>query len=319
MAESEGREIAVVGVGIVGLTTAIRLSEAGFRPVLYTRDEVEDTTSANAGAIWGPFLSRIDSRVQAWSYRTLRVLRLDACVSGSGVNLVDGLGAERSGELDTWWVASFQGSVPSPPASLPGAFHRRWSYSVPIIDMPIYLSFLASRLADNAVPILHSPVGDVRDLPHDRVVVAAGMGSRELADDPQLIASKGQLVVVANPGIERFFAERGDGPDLTYILPQGSQVVLGGTAEWDFEHPACVRSVSDAILARCVAIEPLLRGAPVLAHRVGLRACRSPVRLERSTNDAGQIIYFNYGHGGSGVSLSWGCAESVVGFAVADC
>ena len=60
-------------------------------------------------------------------------------------------------------------------------------------------------------------------------------------------------------------------------------------------------------MSRCAAIEPRIRDAEVIGHRVGLRPMHSEVRLERT--DA-HLIH-NYGHGGAGVSLSWGCASEI--------
>jgi D-amino-acid oxidase len=315
-ARPAGPAVAVVGAGIIGLTTAIRLADAGFRAIVLSRDDVARTASANAGAIWGPFLSTIDPRLDAWSYRTLDVLREEALVAGSGVELVDGIGAERPGEPNDWWTASFTGARPERPDTLPAGFSRGWSYTVPIIDMSVYLGYLRRLLSDRGVPVVLGEVTDIRSLPQSRIVIAAGLGSRDLLGDPLLAGAKGQLVVVQNPGIDRFFVERGDGPDLTYILPQGERV--GGTAEWDFEDPDAAESVSHAILARCGTIEPLLRESRVLETRVGLRPCRASVCVEREVRDTGQTVYMNYGHGGSGVSLSWGCAESIVDLALAD-
>ncbi|WP_435742097.1 DNA polymerase Y family protein, partial [Nocardioides sp. SYSU DS0663] len=47
--------------------------------------------------------------------------------------------------------------------------------------------------------------------------------------------------------------------------------------------------------------------ARVLRTKVGLRPARPSVRLERQ----GRVVHC-YGHGGAGVTLSWGCAEEVV-------
>ena len=52
---------------------------------------------------------------------------------------------------------------------------------------------------------------------------------------------------------------------------------------------------------------PALAGAPVVSRGVGLRPARPAVRLERD----GGVVHC-YGHGGAGVTLSWGCAEDVV-------
>jgi D-amino-acid oxidase len=52
---------------------------------------------------------------------------------------------------------------------------------------------------------------------------------------------------------------------------------------------------------------------PVLAERVGLRPFRkSGVRLERDQLRDGRAVIHNYGHGGGGFTLSWGCAREVL-------
>lgn len=65
-------------------------------------------------------------------------------------------------------------------------------------------------------------------------------------------------------------------------------------------------------MARCAALEPRLRGAAILGHRVGLRPGRPEVRLVAERTATGKLLAHNYGHGGAGVTLSWGCAEAVL-------
>jgi D-amino-acid oxidase len=51
----------------------------------------------------------------------------------------------------------------------------------------------------------------------------------------------------------------------------------------------------------------------VLEHVVGLRPGRSTVRLEEGEQlSSGARVVHNYGHGGAGITLSWGCAHEVV-------
>ena len=59
------------------------------------------------------------------------------------------------------------------------------------------------------------------------------------------------------------------------------------------------------------ARKALLAGAPVLGHRVGLRPARRTVRLEAVPGETGTVVHC-YGHGGSGVTLAWGCADDVL-------
>jgi D-amino-acid oxidase len=92
-------------------------------------------------------------------------------------------------------------------------------------------------------------------------------------------------------------------------------VVLGGTeipGDWSLDpRPATARR----ILADCAAVDPRLGTARILEHRVGLRPVRPRVRLEAGTTGdgdgrgAGRLLVHNYGHGGGGVTLSWGCAR----------
>jgi D-amino-acid oxidase len=117
--------------------------------------------------------------------------------------------------------------------------------------------------------------------------------------------------VVANPGIDSFFAEAGEGEELTWYVPHGPDVVvLGGTLETS-ANGGSPQEAARRIVARCGAIEPLLAGARILDNRDGYRPIRPSVRVE-SVDLGGLRVVHNYGHGGSGVSLSWGCAGEVV-------
>jgi D-amino-acid oxidase len=117
---------------------------------------------------------------------------------------------------------------------------------------------------------------------------------------------------MANPGLTEFFVGTGEDPnDLTYIFPHGDTVILGGTqqaGDWN-RHPD--PATAERILAACATVEPRLAGATILGHRVGLRPTRPQVRLEAERVTGGRHIVHNYGHGGAGVSLSWGCARDV--------
>jgi D-amino-acid oxidase len=115
----------------------------------------------------------------------------------------------------------------------------------------------------------------------------------------------GRIVVVVNPGIDTFFAEAGEAPELTWFVPHGTErVVLGSTVE---SRPLDEREVLRRIVARCAAVEPRLAGQEVLAWRSGFRPVRPSIRLERE----GDWLLHNYGHGGSGVTLSWACAREI--------
>lgn len=68
-------------------------------------------------------------------------------------------------------------------------------------------------------------------------------------------------------------------------------------------------------MRRCAALRPEIAGARVLEHRVGLRPARDAVRLERTRLPDGRVLVHNYGHGGAGVTVAWGCAREAAGLA----
>jgi D-amino-acid oxidase len=119
-------------------------------------------------------------------------------------------------------------------------------------------------------------------------------------------------VRVRNPGLERFVLD-GEHPEgVTYVIPRSGDCILGGTAEegeWDTEPDS---QTAAAILRRCVALEPRLAETEVLEHKVGLRPGRPEIRLEIEGVSESAPRVHNYGHGGSGVTLSWGCAEETL-------
>src|SRR5262249_47921730 len=150
-----------------------------------------------------------------------------------------------------------------------------------------------------------------------RVVVdCSGAYARRLAGDQAVTPVRGQAVVVANPGLTEFLIAPGDeSAELAFVFPHGEEVILGGSeaaGDWNLEP---VPAVADRILRDCAAIEPRLRGARVLDHRVGLRPARPAVRVEAEPGDGGPLIVHNYGHGGAGVTLSWGCAHEAASLA----
>jgi D-amino-acid oxidase len=97
---------------------------------------------------------------------------------------------------------------------------------------------------------------------------------------------------------------------LTYVVPRGRDVVCGGTAVEGATGTEPDPVVEKAVLERARALVPELRDAPVLSRAVGLRPGRPTVRLDRTVVD-GRPVISCYGHGGAGVTLSWGCAADV--------
>ncbi|WP_329566737.1 FAD-dependent oxidoreductase [Kitasatospora sp. NBC_01266] len=309
-----GPDAVVVGAGVSGLTTAVCLAEAGLRVRVDTCLPVSKTSSVAAGAMWDPYLVEPLDRVLSWSAASLAEFRLLAGdPQTTGVRIRAGTHESRLPCVEPAWTALVD-AEPCAIEDLRTGYVTGWWYRAPVIDMPDYLDYLLRRLAlaggwlqrrayvSLAEALTEAPV----------VVNCSGAGARDLVPDHEVAPSRGRLVVVENPGITTFFCD--DTPnaeELVYIFPHTDTVVLGGTSDFGVgeltEDPLSAR----AILQRCMAVEPLLRGAKVIGERMGLRPLRSQVRLGEERPGSGQRLLHNYGHGGAGVTLSWGCAREI--------
>nr|WP_244218130.1 FAD-dependent oxidoreductase [Streptomyces corchorusii] len=301
-------EVIVVGSGIAGLTTAVLLAESGRRVRVWAREPAERTTSAVAGGLWWPYRIEPEPLVGAWALESLTVYEeLADRPEETGVRLVDGVhhGA-RLDELGPW-----AGRVPGLRAVAEGLAAR-----LPVIDMPVHLAWLRQRLAEAGGTVEVREVTDLAAVPAPVVVNCTGLGARSLVPDPAVRPVRGQLVVVENPGVTSWFTSVDHASAASaYFIPQPGRLLLGGTAEEDDWSLAPDPATAEAIVARCAAVRPELAGARVLAHRVGLRPARESVRLERQPLPDGRVLVHNYGHGGAGVTVAWGCAREAAGLA----
>jgi D-amino-acid oxidase len=308
----------VIGAGVCGLSSALAMLKAGLSVTVYGADLPNRSTSAAAGALWGVHLVGEDERIGHWAAVTLDHFRELGTDPSSGVRETAGLHAFLGDQTEPPDMTDgLPGPARADEATLPAGYRTGWRYRAPVISMPVYLDYLVGQVIASGGTLqlgqpLHS-LTQARDLTAAPVIVnCTGIGARELVPDDVLMPVRGQVVVVPNPGLTEFFVgERAEPERITYLFPHGATVVLGGTEQPGNSSTAPDHAAAGEILAACTAVEPRLKGLPVLAHRVGLRPLRPQVRLEISPLDDGRHVVHNYGHGGAGVTLSWGCARAV--------
>ncbi len=293
----------VVGAGVIGLSCAVRLAEAGHRVDVLARDLPLETTSVVAAALWYPYKALPVDRVTAWSATSYAAFAGLAKDEATGVQMMAGTEALASRSRDPWWA----GAVPSlDRVGPPEGYADAWSFTAPVVDMPVYLGWLRARLDELGVTVTRMSLAALPET-DDLVVNCAGLGSRLLAGDTGVRPVRGQVVLVDGVDIDQWWLDAA-GP--TYVVPRRDTVVVGGTDEHDDWSRTPSPETAASILRRATRLVPALGGARVVSHRVGLRPVRSGVRLEA----VGRVIHC-YGHGGAGVTVSWGCADEVVGLA----
>ena len=208
-----------------------------------------------------------------------------------------------------------------------------YTHLAPMSDTDVYMQWLHGEVKSAGCRILeHTVTGPLagqaetlaRQYDVDAIVNCAGLGAGELAGE-SMYPLRGALIRVRNDGramprvtqahcisLEGSDEERG----FVFIVPRGhDMLVLGGLAEpdlWGLDIGLDNYEPIRAMYRRCLDFMPSLKDAEIDAAepvRVGLRPFRlQNVRLE---TEAGERIVHNYGHGGSGVTFSWGCALEV--------
>jgi D-amino-acid oxidase len=319
--------VAIVGAGVSGLTCGVLFAERGYRTAIFAEEAGQRTTSGAAAALWFPYDAEPADKVIAWALETYKVLVDLSRDPRTGVSMTElrqfsradevqipdwaiALGARR---LQSSSVATALRAVPNPPEADCYRFTSGFALTVPLMDTTIYLDYLASRFRTAGGSIaenVHFEKLEDADRKFDLVINCAGIGARALVRDMDLEPHRGQVVIV--PKIDGLLcAIVCDDAPLMYAIPRTHDCVFGGTN--DLSGNLAVDPATTArIVAECSHV--LNIDAPrVVAERVGLRPFRkSGIRLERDCLRDGRPVIHNYGHGGSGFTLSWGCANAVL-------
>ncbi|MGI8680840.1 MAG: FAD-dependent oxidoreductase [Mycobacteriales bacterium] len=298
--------VTVVGAGVIGLTCAVRLAEAGHEVSVTSAEPPAGTTSAVAGALWYPYRAWPPEDVTRWARRSREVFCALAAHETPGVLLRPGRELLRAPAADPWWAVAVPDLRRLPTAELPAGFADGFGFTAPVLDMGRYLRWLVEQAAGLRVRFGLRRLSGLGEVAGDAVVNCAGLGAGELVGDAELVPIRGQVVRLANPGLTDWVLDEQNPAGLTYVIPRIEDVVCGGTADIGTGSGGCDPAVEQAILARGRVLVPELADAAVLSRAAGVRPARRSVRLERE----GRFVHC-YGHGGAGVTLSWGCAEEV--------
>ncbi|MFA5505651.1 MAG: FAD-dependent oxidoreductase [Vulcanimicrobiota bacterium] len=223
-------EVAVLGAGAVGLTSALRLLEQGLRVTIYAKDFPPHTTSDLAGGLWAPtHLCVADNELRrdllTWSWRAYQQLEGDHY----GVSLVEMYQSESPHPLDPmpeWLVGEGEpvARLPFGPGAPPGVVWRTY-----LIQTGTFLSRLVDdieRLGGRPESRDFTSLAEVETLPQKVVVNCLGLGAGALLGDPAVIPIRGQLVYLKPIGRKMVVDHAGG-----YVISRDDSLVLGGSFE----------------------------------------------------------------------------------------
>jgi D-amino-acid oxidase len=308
--------VVVLGAGIVGLTAAVRLLEAGARVEVVAAGGPETTTSWLAAAVWYPTHVGPPADVARWGRGTYQMLARQAADGVPGVRMLESLALYRRPPEHAPWMDAVGAIRPAHTGELPPGYAHGLRFAVPLVEMPLHLPWLAGVVERLGGRLLRQRVRSLSELcgpDVDVLVNCSGLAARELAGDSSVVPVRGQIVRVTNPGLTLSVRDEEHPLGRAYVHPRAHDCVLGGTLDVGREDIDPDPAVAESIMQRCRDLVPELAAAEVIEHVVGLRPGRPTVRLEEGERDpSGTRIVHDYGHGGAGITLAWACADDVV-------
>src|SRR3954469_668831 len=255
---------AVIGCGVVGLSTARLLQEAGFAVTIYAKDLPPNTTSNVAGGWWFPVtLSEPQFRTPAFNEQMLQASKFAferyQTMMGPkyGVrwsrtffqnnNAFDEQGYYGKESVLRGMMPEYRELSPDETQFTGYKFVRQ--FDAMLIEPPIYLAAMTDefRLAGGKIEVreFHDAAA-LSQLPEKLVFNCTGLGAKTLFNDAELVPVKGQLTfLLPQPEVEYSAI-----PEGLYMFSRRDGIVLGGTHDrgnWSLDVDTNVR---DQIVAR---------------------------------------------------------------------
>ncbi|CAL2042287.1 hypothetical protein CAEBREN_30974 [Caenorhabditis brenneri] len=303
-------KIAVIGAGINGVSSALAIQEKipNAEVTIISEKFSPNTTSDVAAGLIEPYLCDDDvNKIIRWTKATIHRIQEYMAEGNDGAEEMSGYWIQSVKEVPKWLEVMKNVNVLSEqemkqiakrPEHKFGVFYSTW-----YLEPTPYIKWETEKFLKNGGRIVQRKVENIRELDKDFDVIVncSGLGSKKLVGDNGIYPTRGQIIKVSCPKVKHFFLD-----DQYYALLNDSTITLGGTKDqhqWDVTvNPKLAQKIFEG---NCVNV-PSLRSARILSHHVDLRPSRATVRLEIDSK-LGKLVH-NYGHGGSGITLHWGCA-----------
>ena len=222
----------VVGAGVNGLSTAIRLLEDNWNVVIWSANFSPNTTSDVAAALWYPFLSAPVEKTDLWGAKTYEILKNLSAKPETGIEMVQTFEYFREPQENPSWIDTVE-NFEKITEDLPGDYVECFSFITSIIEMPVYLRWIYDEYGKLGGKMKQKEVTNFSEISDefDLVVNCTGLDSGKLLGDKEVYPIRGQVLRVKSDIKEMHLDQQI--PTLAYIVPRSNDMILGGVAQKD--------------------------------------------------------------------------------------
>ena len=259
---------AVVGGGIMGLTSARLLQDAGWQVSIYTRDVSRHTTSNVGAGQWGPtsvFEEGVASKAFEEQYKFAARIAHHAFqnLSGNpayGISFAENYFLGNEPQEESYYLRELPELFTSVAHLEPHEHPFPFPYVERMVTMLVQPAIFLRRIRDDfylagGKIVVRNFRNRAEILSLDEAVIfnCTGLGAKALFDDEDLMPIKGQLVFMQpDPAVD--YLTIGGGSDVTYMFPRRGEILLGGSYQFDDWTTHVEADVTDRIIADNKAI-----------------------------------------------------------------
>ena len=263
---------AVLGAGIMGLTTARLLQDAGWAVTIYSRDVSRHSTSNVGAGQWAPtsvFEEGVASKAFEAQFKFAARISHHAYQNlsgaGYGIRFTENYYIGNEPSEESYYLRElpelFTSIADLEPHEHPFPVEYVKRTVTMIVEPATFLRKVRDdfyRAGGKFVVRDFKNLSEVLALDEPTVFNCTGLGAKALFGDEELIPIKGQLVFMPpDPAVD--YLTVGGGSGVTYMFPRSGEILLGGSYQRNDWSPHVEPDVTERIVADNKAVFDNLR------------------------------------------------------------